>query len=371
MTDSRDSMKIIFVLAPHSITATGGFRIIAGYADRLQARGHQVKLMAPAGVPRKARRLRTRIRNFIRNLFTPFPKFDKAPFLTHPDIQVIVVPKKNEITPDDIGEADALIATWWETAEWIMKAPETVAKLHLVQGYEVFPYLPVERARAAYQLPIKKIVVSQWLQNIVREKTGADSVIIENAVDSSIFQKGERAKAPRPTIGFVYSLAQVKNSVMAINVCQNLKKEFPDLRVIAFGSHKPRISDKMPSWVEYTTHPAEDEISAIYTACNAWLFTSDEEGFGLPILEAMAAGTPVVATPAGAAPQIINGENGVLTKHDTQDATAKAANLLRLDREAWKRMSQNAAETAQKYNWQSATDRFEKIIKEHVAATKR
>lgn len=45
-------MKINFVLGQKSIDFSGGFRVVAGYADRLCARGHQVTILAPGGEER-------------------------------------------------------------------------------------------------------------------------------------------------------------------------------------------------------------------------------------------------------------------------------------------------------------------------------
>ncbi|MFN9954909.1 MAG: glycosyltransferase family 4 protein, partial [bacterium] len=60
---------------------------------------------------------------------------------------------------------------------------------------------------------------------------------------------------------------------------------------------------------------SEDDLRALYAESAVFLFPSLYEGFGLPVLEAMAAGTPVVATNAGGIPEIItHGKNGYLSE---------------------------------------------------------
>jgi glycosyltransferase involved in cell wall biosynthesis len=56
---------------------------------------------------------------------------------------------------------------------------------------------------------------------------------------------------------------------------------------------------------EYFHRPAQNELRSHYAACDAWLFGSRLECFGLPMLEAMACRTPVIAVPVGAAPDLL------------------------------------------------------------------
>ena len=354
-------LKIVFVLAAAGTAPTGGFRIIAGYADRLRARGHDVTLLLPAGAPVKPTRLRDRIRSWFRGLPQP-PAPGEVPFITSKEIQVIRIAGKNTLEPGDFPPADIYIATWWETVEWLKGAPADAAKLHLVQGYEVFPYLPVERVHAAYKESIEKVVVSKWLQDKLLQHYSAPSILVENAVDSASLKQPNRKKSAPQTVGFLFSVAITKNSAMAIAACRILRQRFPDLRVFSFGSHAPRPTEHFPNWIDFQLTPSNEEIARIYGSCDVWLFSSDEEGFGLPILEAMAAGTPVVATPAGAAPQIIDSNNGALVSHDADDMAAAAARILLMQPDVWKKMSLAAEKTAQRRNWDAAADEFESAI---------
>ena len=54
-------------------------------------------------------------------------------------------------------------------------------------------------------------------------------------------------------------------------------------------------------------HIPQDELAALYRGAACLVFPSRYEGFGLPLLEAMASGTPVVATAAGALPEVAGG----------------------------------------------------------------
>ena len=352
-------MKINFVLGQKSIDFSGGFRVVAGYADRLCARGHQVTILAPGGEEGQRLTLLQELRRWIVG-GPAAPEADSRPFLENPDVKIKLINGKNTLSPSDLPDADIVVATWWETAEWVHAAAGNFAAFHLIQDHEIFPYLPVERAHEAHRLPLRKIVVSKWLEKRLAEYYGIDdAILIENAVDYSHFEQPRREMPPRPTIGFAYSGAGRKNSARAILACRELRRRIPDLRVLAFGSMLPRRADKMPRWVEYSLRPTEEKIAEIYSACSAWLFTSNEEGFGLPILEAMASGTPVIATPAGAAPQILTKYNGALVGKELGEITSDAERILKLSPEDWGKMSAAAAATARRRDWNDATDALE------------
>ena len=70
----------------------------------------------------------------------------------------------------------------------------------------------------------------------------------------------------------------------------------------------------LPRDTEFHLRPPQDRIRDIYSKCDAWLFGSRSEGFGLPILEAMACRTPVIGTPAGAAPELLGDGRGILSR---------------------------------------------------------
>ncbi len=359
----QKKLKMVFVLPAGGIVATGGFRIIAGYAETLKARGHDVTLMAPSFLQSITGTPKQRLREWIKRFFRR-PKSESAdiPFITNKDIKVIISSRQNRLDPEDFPDADIYIGSWWETMEWLEGIPPSASKLHFVQGYEAFSFLPLDRVHAVYASPVDKIVVSEWLQSKLAHDYGVQSVLVENVVDCDELARDNRKKNSQMTVGFLHSITESKNSPMAIEACRLLRARFPDLRVVAFGGNAPKAAEKFPAWIDLSIRPSVEEIATIYGACDAWIFSSDEEGFGLPILEAMAAGTPVVATPAGAAPQLVNKENGALVGRDAQELADAVARILLLQPDEWKKMSRAAEETARRRSWDDAADEFEVVL---------
>ena len=145
------------------------------------------------------------------------------------------------------------------------------------------------------------------------------------------------------------------SNLKAINLAS---QSIPNLQVLAFGSESP--TEPLPPNVTYSYRPSNGQLREIYAACDAWVFSSRREGYGLPILEAMVCRTPVIATPAGAAPELLEQGGGISVKpEDPVDMATAIQTMCQLPEADWKMMSDRAYETAVGYTWEDATDRFE------------
>ncbi|HDQ34933.1 MAG TPA: glycosyltransferase family 1 protein, partial [Chloroflexi bacterium] len=102
--------------------------------------------------------------------------------------------------------------------------------------------------------------------------------------------------------------------------------------------------------VYFTGFVPEAQKPALYRGARAFLFPSRYEGFGLPPLEALACGVPVVGSEAASLPEVV-GEAGVLTSPD--DATGMAEALVRLltDEKFHALLRQRAHEQAARFTW--------------------
>jgi glycosyltransferase involved in cell wall biosynthesis len=104
---------------------------------------------------------------------------------------------------------------------------------------------------------------------------------------------------------------------------------------------------------------AGEDLAAAYASGDAFLFPSSTETLGLVLLEAMAAGCPVVGANRGGIPDIVShGENGCLYDPDDPPSLIAAVNALLGDREARRTLRVSAREEAERWNWASATDQL-------------
>ncbi len=351
-------MRITFVCMPSE--SSGGQRVIAIHAEGLRRRGHDVVVVSPPRRRPTAREIAHSIRRNWR-----LPERLGPGFLDNINVDRQILEKYRPVTDADVPDADVVIATWWETAEWVKAlSPLKGTKAFFVQHYEVFEYLPVKRIEATWRFPMRKITVAQWLADLARERYGDPTArVVPNAVDQSLFHANPRGKNSVPTVGFMYSPAPFKGCDISLEAFRLAAKQLPDLRLVSFGLDKFTSRLPLPPGIRYHPNPQQNQIRGIYQCCDAWLFGSRSEGFGLPILEAMACRTPVIGTPAGASPELLAGGGGILVRpEDPADMAAGIVRLCNLSDIEWRAMSDAAYNTATKYNWDDATDLFEKAL---------
>ncbi|MEG4278981.1 glycosyltransferase family 4 protein [Microcoleus sp. MON1_C1] len=357
-------MKITFVLP--TLGLTGGMRVLSIYTELLQKRGHKIFIVSlPLPQPTLIQQLRALLRG---RGWLSAPKTQKSHF-DKVDVESRVIETNRPITDLDVPDADIVMATWWETAEWVAKlSPSKGAKVYFLQHYEAFDYVPKGRVEATWRLPMHKVAVAQWLADIARNEYGDLSVsLVPPTVDTKQFYDPQsRAKQPRgkqlvPTVGMYYTTTPWKGCDIALKAFSIAAKKIPNLRLVAFGcGHDGPLADLLPEGTEYNKEPTQDQLKEFYSKCDAWLFSSRSEGFGLPILEAMACGTPVIGTPAGAAPELLAGGGGILVKPEDPEDMAKAIEqICQLSDAEWRAMSETALETVRNYTWEDATNLLE------------
>jgi glycosyltransferase involved in cell wall biosynthesis len=103
-------------------------------------------------------------------------------------------------------------------------------------------------------------------------------------------------------------------------------------------------------WARFTGYAADADLPALYAAASVFAYPSLHEGFGIPPLEAMACGTPVVASTAGALPEVL-GDAALLVDPYDVDALAQALEAAAADRGDLRR---RGLARAARYTWPAA-----------------
>ncbi len=359
-------MKVTFVLPTADLS--GGNRVIALHAQHLLRRGHEVTLVsvphAGVGLGEQLRSL-AKGRGWLRRPRTSPSHLDGLPLPHH------MLDSARAVGPEDVPDADVVVATWWETAEWVHRLPARKgAHAYFIQHHEVFDYLPMDRVRATWRLPLHKIVIAEWLRDIARDEHGDAQVdLVPNAVDMAQFHAPVRDKLAVPTVGMLYAPMHWKGTDIAIQAIELARQSLPKLQVVALGSHAPSAEFKLPAGARYVRSPPQDQIRDVYAQCDAWLFPSRSEGFGLPIVEAMACRTPVIGVPAGAAPELLADGAGVLVAPEDPPAMARAiVDVCSLPAAEWRALAARAQGRVAHYSWADAAALLEAAL---TAATTR
>lgn len=112
------------------------------------------------------------------------------------------------------------------------------------------------------------------------------------------------------------------------------------------------------------------ELASAFASSDAFVFPSRTETLGLVLLEAMAAGCPVVAANSGGIPDIVtDGENGYMFDPHDPDGAVKATLKLFADKEAREAMRLNARQEAEKWGWAAATAQLRGYYQQVIGTT--
>jgi phosphatidylinositol alpha-mannosyltransferase len=123
----------------------------------------------------------------------------------------------------------------------------------------------------------------------------------------------DRPRAQRPTILFIGTwTGRKRGSLLADVFAREVLRAVPDARLVMVSDHADPAAG-----VEHVVRPSEEQIMALMQEAWVMCLPSTYEGFGIPYIEAMAAGTAVVATPNVGAQYVLDGGHaGIITRDD-------------------------------------------------------
>lgn len=202
-----------------------------------------------------------------------------------------------------------------------------------------------------------------------RFRTGGFPIrVISNGVSHDIFRPlkpDERRRAEsrwghaRPFLLFVGPLKEHKGAATALEVLRRLRSERPELRLVQAGptdirdpavEHLLRDPGLAGSFVQAGIL-TDDQLNEAYGISECLLHPARKEGFGLPPLEAMASGTPVLASNRASLPEVVGG-GGILLDPDDPEAWTTAIRRLNEDPEYRTRLVGRGIERAQEFSWE-------------------
>jgi len=114
---------------------------------------------------------------------------------------------------------------------------------------------------------------------------------------------------------------------------------------------------RFPAWV------SAEELEGLWALAEAFVFPSLYEGFGLPILEAMACGAPVVSSGASSLPEVGGDAALYADPHDADEFTAQVTRVLH-DRALRTRMVEEGLRRARQFSWRRAAEETLAVYRE-------
>ena len=162
----RLNMRITFI-SP-TVSLSGGIRVIVIYAQQLTRRGHVVCIVSP---PPRSVPFKRKLKSWLMGTGWPADRSKAKSHLDGSGVDHQILDRWRPVADVDVPDGDLVIATWWETAEWVNRlGPSKGAKTYFIQGHEVFDNLHVERVKATWKLPLHKITISKWLVELAERE---------------------------------------------------------------------------------------------------------------------------------------------------------------------------------------------------------
>ena len=194
-------------------------------------------------------------------------------------------------------------------------------------------------ARASAQRQDAIIAISEAVAAWVREHTGLGPERVRRVyygLDTTPYEGVRPVDAAEPVIGMVARLAPQKGHTVLLDALPRVIERIPALQVELVGHEHLTTAAELEAYARergLADHVRllgfREDLPALFQRWRLMALPSLWEGFGLVLLEAMAAGRPVVASRVGPIPEVVvDGETGLLV--EPGDSAALAAALLEL-----------------------------------------
>jgi glycosyltransferase involved in cell wall biosynthesis len=343
-------MNIVYVVA-HIGDAAGGPRVIVEHINGLIARGHTVEIWAED----------VRIQPYYA-CNAPLIKLDTGK-LHAPDVVVITEPSMtSNILPRRKNKNTYLLLQ--HDNEWLVEQN--------LGAHEVYRtgFAPAELGNYGQgEGKCEILVVSSWLRNQVQEKYGITSHLVLNGVDHTLFHPTLKPSDTRPQILMLYDPQAWKGFDTAYLAAHYAHQFVPNLKIAAFGRFMPPFPAQGGQYGSFTlpvtfyNRPEQRDLADLYSCSSVFVSASSKEGFGLPGLEAMACGVPVVTTDSGGSRDYAIHEQTALVVQSGTIPDLGAAILRILNEPSLRaRLIKNGRRKAAEFTWDSAVDMLEHIF---------
>lgn len=257
---------------------------------------------------------------------------------------------------------------------WIRNQAVTIHDLSPLEHPEWFKSSFAAWYRLFLPILIKRVLVIFTPSNYVKQKVtrrfGVRNVLVtSNGVDTSRFHpnaKQDTHKLPNKFILFVGSLQPRKNLQAILEAWQKIRNDFPDTWLVIAGdteiifaaTHVPKMERAIS--LGYVN---ENDLAGIYAKATLFVLPSFDEGFGLPALEAMACGVPVIVSNGGALPETV-GDAGMIFRIDEKNELANTLIECLENNELRLSLAFKGLERVKLFTWQKSADLIWKTLNE-------
>jgi len=271
-------------------------------------------------------------------------------------------------------DCDVLHANWTLAGAIVWMNYLLTKKPYLVtiQGSDIYKATKLPFVTSITRISLGKakkvLVLSQALADKVNSigVSYSNIKIIPNGVDTGQFMSlpyEERAN----NIIFVGSLIERKGIRYLIQAFANIVQQFPDFHLVIMGEGVQRTECEeltreleLSENVYFTGPQTQKQVSEGMRTAKLFVLPSIEEGLGVVLLEALASGTPIVASKVGGIPDVVDDKVGILISPGNPEELEKAIlSILNLMPDDWNVLHQNARKRAEEvFDWARIAQRI-------------
>lgn len=206
--------------------------------------------------------------------------------------------------------------------------------------------------------------------------------VVYNGVDLDVFKPlldenikisiAKKYNLPERYMLYLGTLEPRKNLERLIDSYYLLLKEFDNVPKLVLAGGKgwlyDSIFDKVSTlWLEdkiiFTGYVAEKDVAPLISGAEVFLFPSMYEGFGMPVIEAMACGVPVLTSNVSSLPEVAGDAAVLVDPFSVEDIKSKLK-LLLIDEDLRKRLNKAGPKRAKRFSWNLVTKDLYEIYKE-------
>jgi glycosyltransferase involved in cell wall biosynthesis len=331
---SRGDLKIVILAA--SLHRGGGCRLLVELANGLARRGRTVQVVIVAGQP-----------------------------VVYPlETELIEIPA---LDASYLPPADVAIANYYSTV-----APAYAAygrrTIRLSLGFEPLWSADWQGAAATYRLPLHTLAISTWLADLIRGASETPVVeVVHPGVDHQVFHPPDSSPDGKPPRVLYFARARsqgyaFKGGSDFLEAWTYVHERIPNAELWVTAPDGV-LDDPPQSEFRLVSAPDDRDLAAAYQEASLFVSSSWFEGFGLPVLESMASGTPVVSTDSGGVRDLVQtGLTGVLVPPRSPTTLALAIERVLTDPAFARRMAHNAERAVRGWTWDAMAAEVDRHI---------
>lgn len=352
--------KIITFIFPHPVSGpTGGYKVVYEYANRLAAEEHKVNIVYSGSLFWSKKSLYFKLTNCFRYIQMLVKGYGCSKWFN------LNKRVKEHLTFSlnyrHVPKSDIYVCTSPYTAMYV-KDYHTDNKYYFIQGYENWGAVTDEKLRETYHYPLKKIVISKWLQDIIEKEEKEYCTLIYNGFSFDDFCCCKPIEhKDKYKVTMLYHTMELKGAKYGIEALNTVKKAIPQLTANLFGT--PPKPTALPEWITYHQLPDKGTLNKIYNEGAIFVGCSNIEGWGLPIGEAMICGAAVACTDnKGYLEMAKDGETALVSP--IKDSKALAENIIRLinDDELRHRIATNGNRFIKRFTWDESYVKLKRTL---------